>query len=391
MRKRQEYNVLRGKRGTVDGLRRSSMSVIVVTLLSTVGCRRTVVESPQTSGQTNSLVRVNATATTYAHVIFTGVGSFKHRNAAVDFEIPALPDERVAEFKDNTGKNLVIHAHESFLVVDTSYYRVTPWLGEKIVYAPPDTRRYAILSLKDREITVWDDAGDPEWSDVATCQGAQGITDAVVIPHLSHHGCNCQPPTDVELDSRVRVSAPGSTVTPYLPFTDVFGFALYNENVGQAAIKEQISQVVAWSFPYSGSLVLYRADLKDPSFRYPFVTIERVSGTGDIAIVIGSAPPSDLTDALKENAGVEPVRPDHHFEVYYDRCSNDMTGNKRVPIPVSETGCANTPPPWMPKWVWPVAFDANGAPTPRRKATTGGVTPKQAIVGSVNCGPDQIP
>src|SRR5207249_3626887 len=131
------------------------------------------------------------------------------------------------------------------------------------------------------------------------------------------------------------------------------------------------------------------------SVRRPLVTIERPSGPFDVAIVIGSAPEQDLKRALaRKTGGGGPPEPDHHFEVYYDRCRPPVSV-KRIPQPLLvQDGCDDTPPWWMPDWVWPQTEKTSDRPSSHmRSAYKAGNTPLQveslrAVVGGVDCGPD---
>jgi hypothetical protein len=334
-----------------------------------------------------------AASATYAHVVFTGIVTFMHqRDGLIVAEMPSIPIDRTANFEHRP-----IHKHKAFLVVDLNYHKVTPGFGISAKLFPPKSRRYAIFDLDDVVLSVWDTSGDVQWTDTKNCGGSGQTTDYTVIPHIGDHDCTRPLDGSVPVTASVRIAAPNSTVIPYLARPDVFGFALDSEEAPKAKIREQISQVVDWSFPNSAPLVIYAAKHGSP-VRNKFVTIERVTGNGDIAIVVGNAPPDELEGALDPaTAGAKAPDVDHHFEVYYDHCATPVH-DKRVPVPIDLSGCIETAPVWMPDWVWPV-FETTPVNNPNqtnmlnaaKKKTVHTLSAMQAVVGSVNCGPDQVP
>jgi hypothetical protein len=313
-------------------------------------------------------------------VIFTGLCTFVHHGKRIDAEMPSIP----IKFRSDEGPD--IPAHRPFLVVDSSIHDIARSGGVQpdLVVAP-----YEVYFLEGKELSVWDTTNDVVWNDTVpspcaaqTASQHVQVSDDVVIPHLSKL-CSCNENNPAAIDARVRLTTK-SNVQPYVVNDRIYDFTVKTDP-NEDVLHERISQLVDWTLPISGELTLFKASLQPQSpLRSEFLTIKVKDGReGEpVVIFVGAADPDELKNVLAGNGGgSHQSKPDHHFEVYYSRCVPPAR-KKRIPRPpATANSCADARPAFIPNWAWPQPHPPVTPPMGR----------PAAIVGSVDCGPDQIP
>jgi hypothetical protein len=287
------------------------------------------------------------------HIIFTGICTLLHnRNAGpTEVDIPLLLHDR-----QSTGTKEPIPHHEAFLVLNAEY-DVIDESKRQYTFASYDGQMYRIIYLDDDDLRIRGIAGKVRGSEsevASPCQGTD-YENLYWIPRLSRILRSTHPEQPIPLAARVRLA--GGRMLAYVAGRYIWDF---KETENDPPYHTQaIAQIVDWQFSMGGSLVI---DFDPNGERY--LSVRSVSGP--IVIAIGSAP--DIVGAVSRT-----VQHDHdtdpHFETYYDRVADDH--KIYIPFKNSDSSCPVYPlPPWMPKWLW---------------------DPAPAIVGSVNCGPDQWP
>ena len=287
------------------------------------------------------------------HILFTGICTLLHdRNVGpTAVEIPLLLHER-----QSSGTNEPIPPHEAFLVLNAKY-DIIDKSGREYAFASYDGELYRIIYLDDDKLRVRGLSGRVranEYDSADPCQYAD-YENLYWVPRISRLLGAKHREQPIPLAAKMTVA--DGRMLCYVASRYIWDFK--EDAGGPAYVTQAIAQIVDWQFSMGSSVVI---DFDEEGRRYMSVR----SDDAPIVIAIGSAP--DIVGAVSHT-----VQHDHdtdpHFETYYDRVADDH--KIYIPFKNKDNSCQiGAPPPWMPTWIW---------------------DPAPAIVGSVNCGPDQWP
>lgn len=303
-----------------------------------------------------------ATVPPETHVFFTGICQFLRKTTPTVVSIPKVDYVTTAEYykgNPHPTSDMKIPVHRAFIVIDT----LINGFESSVLQPTYVAKHYAVFWIDDLDIRILNEDSVPfQWNETRQVN-CNGLNTYDTVPHISTF-CDCTSGPKVNKPSVLIPLAAGSTQA----FVTAKYASYFKTHDGNPVWTQRVAQVVDWTVPLTSSdLVLTAASLSGGGAFNHLLTIHP-SLDNRIIVVIGSAAEADLAAALTGNTtGMDP---DHHFEIYYDRCTKVDRG-KAIPHKGGACDADPTNGTWIPAWLKP--------------------DPNRIIPGSVNCGPDQWP
>jgi hypothetical protein len=297
------------------------------------------------------------------HIFLTGILQFLRKpNEPVVASIPKVDYVKTADYyKDeaNHTADMDIPIHQAFIVVDT----LTNSFESTVIQPTYVNSHYAVFWVDDLDLRILhEDASPFQWNETRNVN-CNGLNTYDTVPHIGRF-CDCSKGPKTDKPTLLIPLTAGSTQA----FVTAKYASYFKVKGGNPVWTQRVAQVVDWTVPLtSHDLVFTAASISGGGAFNHLLTIHP-SLDNRIVVVIGSAAKSDLTDVLNGTASGMDV--DHHFEIYYDRCTKVDQG-KPVPHKGGPCDADDTSGTWIPAWLKP--------------------NPQLVIPGSVNCGPDQWP